>query len=149
MKYKKNKFLIFLSLPLFYCCGFNSFDLSKQNSEDVSKSKDSSFYVYKIDSINNYYLVYGKVDNEMYKIISRKQLIGQCDNVMAGRSYYLSIQSILFKKVNIGGVVRERVGAPPSCMIFDDSTIICLEKGLVMDLFESKNLSGLCLVSDN
>jgi hypothetical protein len=92
--------------------------------------------VYKIDSINDYYLIYIIKDKERYKIISRKSLQSGCDSIRLGKIYDLQVTKIF--GVIAGGVFK------PDCLGVDDKTKICLEDSII-DLCYAKNLKGLCI----
>lgn len=57
---------------------------------------DSARYtVYKIDSLNNWYIIYGKREKNLYKIISKKEALNNCVPVRIGYSYVFDLQSAL------------------------------------------------------
>lgn len=96
---------------------------------------DSSFKVYKIDSITNFYLVYVTRATKRFKIISKKNP-QDCDAIDIGKYYYFDM-IYMFGQI-AGGVFK------PTCVGVDNKTNICLEDSIT-DLCFARNLKGLCI----
>ena len=106
---------------------------------------DSIFTVYKIDSINDYYLIYAKRQKQWFKIVSKKEkpIIYQ-KRIMVNKDYKFSLHSIWNEKIMINGVNVSPSQTPHvTCLGFDTQTTICLERYSIKDLFSSKNLRGI------
>lgn len=117
---------------------FNQNDVKVDSSltftfKSVSKS---NYKVYKIDSINDYYLIYISKEKERYKVISKKSIERSCDMIRLGKTYNWQVTEI-FGTI-AGGVFK------PTCLSMDDKTKICLEDSIT-DLCYAENLKGLCI----
>lgn len=143
-----------ISILFIICfCFFNSCNrkLISGNTgiSDINKQTDSIFRIYKIDSINNYYLVYAKSNNLLYKIVSKKEVTKKCKRVKVNSEYKFSLKSVWNQKIMIGNVNASPSLMPHvTCLSFDKSTVICLERDSINDLFITKNLRGLCLTNN-
>lgn len=101
---------------------------------------DSSYKVYRIDSVSNFYLVYASRDSIRHKIVSSKQSCEKGDRIEIGNNYTFRLRSMLYDfdgvKVVPGGLV--------GCIYVDGATKICIEDSIT-DLESAENLIGLCL----
>ncbi|SIT26013.1 hypothetical protein SAMN05421786_11712 [Chryseobacterium ureilyticum] len=116
-------------------------------SKDISIDNSFKQYrVYKIDSLNNFYLIYAKKDKELYKIVSKKVSNNSCNKVLKpGSSYDFIIHSINKNAPVIGGIKIAPINsADINCYQFDKETSICKEAG-VNDLYFADNIIGKCL----
>ena len=146
-----NKILIAIFIFFFSC--MNSKFNNNNNTLQVKSIKlinDSSlFKVYKIDSINNYYLIYAKRRDTFYKIVSQKWFNYNCKNIIIGSKYSFILTSIWNTPIII-----ENENVSPSmilhvtCLSFDKKTNICLERDSINDLFSASNVKGLCFIKD-
>ena len=138
------KILLFLSVVL-VCC-IHPKEVQRTIATETKIANDSNMYkVYKIDSVNSYYLVYAKRKDTIYKIVSKKDIMPQCNEIRLGMSYRLELGSIWKQKTVIGNSnVSPSVTLNVNCLSFDDSTRICLERDSINDLFYAENLKGLC-----
>ncbi len=118
---------------------------SKKSDQFTSTAKsDSIFTVRKIDSINNYYLIYAKRDNRWFKIVSKKESTMRNNRIKINTDYKFSLHSIWNEKIMIGGINVSPSQTPHvTCLGFDEKTTICIERDSINDLFSSKNLKGL------
>lgn len=121
-----------------------SCSLSGKNYSGELLNTSNIYKVYKIDSINSYYLIYAKKEDSIFKIVSKKQQFENCNIIKENGEYEFDLHSSLFGR-NIGG---ESIPRPNSLMVncfsYDDSTKICLEKDSIIDLFYGDNIEGLC-----
>ena len=136
--------LIFLSLITVYCSHSKKF----QATETLGEPKAVKGYeVYKIDSVNSYYLVYAKRNDTLFKIIFRKAYSNTCIDLSVGKIYDLQLYSIWRQPIMVGGENMSPSANPHvNCLGFDDSTRICLERDSINDLSMAENLQGLCLL---
>ena len=111
-------------------------------------NSDSTFIVYKIDSINSYYLIYAERRGEKFKIVSKKQQNSKCKRVSVNESYVLSLESLWTTPIMIGDVdVSPSIIPHVTCLGFDDSTTICIDRdNRIYDLFRTRNIKGLCFL---
>jgi hypothetical protein len=132
-----------LTIPVL--CSFGSADSSnKSYFNTIAKPSDSLFTVNKIDSVNNYYLVYLKKGTNWYKIVSKKENLDNAKKIKVNSSYKFSLKSIWNQEILIGGVnVSPSLFPHVTCLSFDKETSICIERDSINDLFVSKNLKGL------
>lgn len=140
----KFKQLIFLFAIIFI---FSCNRRLVNNSENlvVNTIKDSIFTVHKIDSINNYYVVYLKKSDTWFKIVSKKDSEGESRNkIEIEKSYFFSLHSLWDEKLIINGIDVSLSKTPNvQCIGFDEKTSICIERDSINDLFTTKNLQGL------
>ncbi len=144
-----NRLVFVICLTLLSCINSKKVQPTVDNSR---KDIDSSLYkVYKIDSINTYYLIYAKRKDSLYKVVSKKgENVESLITIKIGGQYDLKLNSIWTKKIMIGGVnVSPSVTPNVTCLSFDDSTKICIERDSINDLHQADNLLGLYLISKN
>jgi hypothetical protein len=138
---------LILPFLIIFSCSSKKIAQSKIKEGGQKIAKASELYkVYKIDSINNYYLIYAKRKDSLYKIVSKKQVTSNCANISLNQEYTFSLTSIWNQKIIIEGRnVSPSVTPHVTCLSFDDSTKICLEKDSINDLFHADNVEGLCI----
>lgn len=143
-----NKIIFFICLISVNCTSYKNIQSNANNSHvDI----DSSLYrVYKIDSNNTYYLIYVKRKDSLFKIVSQKnENIKNSTLIKIGGQYDLKLNSIWTKGILIGGVnVSPSVTPNVTCLSFDDSTRICIERDSINDLHKAENLRGLYFISE-
>jgi hypothetical protein len=135
---------------LFFSCGRKtSPPLHQTKPKDSSFiQKDSLYEVYKIDSINIFYLVYAKRKGINFKIVSKKSASLDCNKIQVASRYEFKLQSILRQEVKLGDKSFSSIGnLLVNCFTFEQNTEICREEG-ISDLHRAENLNGLCLVKD-
>src|SRR6266478_3591546 len=98
--------IILISLLISCCCylniecrnsnDFNSNDPKVDSSLTITlrSALKSNYEVYKIDSINDYYLIYIIRDKERYEVISKKALQPGCDMISQGKTYNLQVTEV-------------------------------------------------------
>jgi hypothetical protein len=110
-------------------------------SKDRASADPKSYTILKIDSITNYYLVYGSRNDSIFKIVSKKEnSAGVCQKIQPGKKYALNLRSSIITGKNITPATNDLV----QCIGFDSTTTICFEDSCVQDLFRTYNLKGLC-----
>lgn len=126
------------------CYGQNSLkDKSVQKDRQRTNNPDT-YRVYKIDSINSFYLIYAKKQDTLYKIVSRKAHLINCETIQINEWYPFILHSRLASR-KIGNV--KIMPGLVNCFYYGDSTSICLEKS-IYDLYSSDNVKGLCFLKD-
>lgn len=136
-------------LALLFICYSCSCKISNYLATDKANYNfvegDSTMKVYKIDSVNSYYLIYVKRGSLLYKIVSKKESYENCNNIQINFDYTFSLESIWRKPIMMGNINVSPSESPHvSCLYFDDSTRICVERDSINDLYKTKNLRGLC-----
>ena len=130
--------IILLSMFLFACT-------SIKKQENISKA-DKLYNVYKIDSINNYYLIYANRNDSLYKIVAQKEKKNNCNMIKSCLSYKFIIHSMRENPPKIGGIkIRPINYMDINCFQFDKETRICKEDG-IFDLYFADNVKGLCFI---
>jgi hypothetical protein len=98
---------------------------------------DTSYKVYKIDSINNFYLIYASKKDAHIKIISAKEYHEKCKRIQKGNYYDFELFSMLSNEEIMPGLAN--------CVMVDSITKIYLEDS-ILDLKSATNIKGLCFV---
>jgi len=131
------KYIQILIIILLISCKSNNSTKEHINSnieEDV-------YHVYKIDSLRNYYLVYAKKNDGLFKIVSKKQK-NNLEIIKIGSSYKFKLTPIGLSNVNKNDKVMNSLDRKNPCYKFSDSTEICLER-YIGELYITKSLIGL------
>lgn len=124
-----------LIIIYFVCCLFLNYCSSgNQEATGSLNHTDTSYEVYRIDSVNNYYVIYISRKDTNYKVISKKQFSENCRRIKNGKYYDFELTSLSIE-INTPGFAE--------CLWVDSITKICLENSIV-DLKVSKNVKGLC-----
>lgn len=108
-----------------------------------------SYTVYKIDSINSYYLIYAKKGDSIYKIVSKKVKITKCSKVTTNHNYAFKLHSSLYNKQIGTKKILAQNSLLVNCFYYDKVTSICLEGDSIRDLYSAENLKGLYYQSKN
>lgn len=113
------------------------------NNQDSKIVVPQMFRLYKIDSLNNVYLIYAYNGSRPFKLVSLKdENNGSCEKLEVNKSYQLMISSIVLKKLN-GRDVSPSV-TPLLTGVEYYGNIISFEKDSILDIFTSPNIRGLC-----
>lgn len=139
-------FIIITSLILIPLIGLvkNNFLPSKYYKQNSSNQQLTTFRVYKIDSINSYYLIYAKKGVSIYKIVSKKVRVTKCDKININSNYGFKLHSSLHDR-QIGAMkFLAQNSLLVNCFYYDKLTSICLEGDSIRDLYSAENLKGLC-----
>lgn len=115
------------------------------NKFDFKENTLPFYEVFKIDSLNNFYMIYGRKDNSIYKIISKKENIKNCNIIRVNHKYQFDLKSHSSQAPIINGV---KLYAPNvDCYAFSEKTTICLERNIgVYELYYADNAKGLCFI---
>lgn len=111
----------------------------------------SQYEVSKIDSLNNYYIIYLKRSDSLFKLVSKKEPAINCQKIESKHPYSFELVSIWNQPIIINGVDWSLAATPHvNCIGLDEATNVCLERSLgINDIFYAKNLTGLCIVKVN
>lgn len=110
---------------------------SKKSVVIKSDPNPTKFYIYKLDSIDNLYLIYAKKDKSYYKILSEKMIqpLPGCEKIKLYKNYSLDVISIVPDtskiSIHLDGILYK-------------NTEITFEKDSIWDLYKSPQLNGLC-----
>lgn len=115
-------------------------EVSTKGAPSYTQFEDTNavYKIYKIDSINAWYVIYARNGSYRYKIISRKCLPLQGVKIEKNKSYNLRLIS-----------TRHYPNAPSNpldipCFVLDENTPICLEpRKEIYDVHYTKDLKGL------
>ena len=106
------------------------------------RAANERYVVYRIDSLNNVYIVYAKKDSVLYKIVSLKDTI-KCKQVVVGGEYSFVLMSRIPKTFNGKDVSPNQVPHVTGIMYYGNW--IKFERDSINDIFSSINLKGLCI----
>ena len=124
-----SRYLIIIPFLDFFClCNHHSANVDSSNC-------DSSYKVYKIDSINDFYLIYALKKNIRYKIISKKKNCSNGNRILKDNCYDFKLSSRLY---NDSLITPGLAG----CIYVDNTTKICVEDS-IYDLSIASNIVGL------
>ncbi|MBS9464161.1 hypothetical protein KIM67_17190 [Flagellimonas sp. 389] len=118
-------------------------------STEIDLSTAMRGKVYKIDSLNNYYLIYVSDEKLSYKIVSEKVNKSTCNEIMIDSTYNFKINQLTSDTPPPEG--NSNIPTPINhldiarCVKFSGNTEICTEPG-INNLYSSSNLTGLCIV---
>ena len=124
------------------------FGISCNSQQKVLESQRTmeEYYVYKIDSIDNYYLVYAKKQDAIFKIVSKKETLKKCDLIKINNSYHFDLYSQSSETLITGEIIAPVSIYDKPCYIFENDTKICIDrKNGIYDLYYARNLKGLCI----
>lgn len=116
---------------------------SKVGNKVVGGQHFRSYKVYKIDSVNSYYLLYAKSEDSVYKIVSKKDTLRNENRIQIKKSYPFNLHSILSKRQIGNNTVLRKNSLLVNCFYYDDSTKICLEGKAIRDLYNADNVKGI------
>lgn len=134
---------------IFFSCSTHSRLSKNSDSKILDNNFDTSYKVYKIDSINSYYLIYAKKNDSIYKIVSKKVAIGNNDNrININSEYFFKLHSNL-ADAHIGNMkILPQNSLLVNCFYYDDSTSICLERDSINELYHADNVKGLYFIKE-
>jgi hypothetical protein len=131
-----NKLLLTAGFIVIVC--FNLKCIDRYNTQNAN----TSYHVYKVDSLNNFYLIYASKQGGKYKIVSEKKHCESGDKILKAGYYEFDLYSIIYNSdtlpIHPGGVGSIQV---------DSLTTIFLEDS-IYDIFSAKNINGLCFLKN-
>ncbi|GGD64375.1 hypothetical protein GCM10011514_30430 [Emticicia aquatilis] len=133
--------LLFLIIVLVSSC---------KNSKIANQTNQLSYLVKKIDSKNNWNIIYASKQDSIFKIIVRKEvgIINDCEKIVVGGYYLFKLHSRKKDVPDINGIKIEPINnLDIQCYSYDNETSICIEpKKGIFDLHHAENIKGLCLI---
>jgi hypothetical protein len=142
------KYVILLLITIF-SCKTNQGNKNK-NFDSLKTINEIEYKVYKIDSIDNYYLVYAKKEESIYKIVSKKMNIYDCNRIKINSNYPFKLIPFKMDTHRVGDTLKinlPRYEHSLLCYNFDGVTQICVER-YMSDLYFAENVKGLCLIKE-
>lgn len=131
--------IIFISFILTFIVFVSCNSAKRDHSSIYTRCK-----ILRIDSLNNYYVIYAKTKDSTYKIISEKQVNAACKKIQTNKHYNLNLKSFKSLAPIINGV--KMYFPDVDCYYFFEDTHICLEKDKgIYDLHIAENINGLCV----
>lgn len=109
------------------------------------KCLNEEYLITKIDSVDDYFVIYVKQSSQNYKLISEKKRVVCSGKIEVGKKYCLKTESIFnFKIKNKDSVYVISNSVNIDCILFGNIQV-CKEydKG-IFDVLETKDLQGLC-----
>lgn len=132
MKFKVIFIAIILLLIAISCSRFNNY-----------YNSNIFFSITKIDSINNYYLIYALKKDTLVKIVSKKDKLKLGEKIKVGNFYNFNLESMAKKTPVVNGIQFSTINdMDVNCFKFDNQTIICKESN-VYGVYTTNNLIGL------
>jgi len=137
---RKHLFIV-LTLILLFSCN----NKVKSLLSVVNDNHEKFYKVYKIDSINNYYLIYLNDKQYNYKVVSEKADNINCrEKIKVNRKYRLELVSITRSMLGDHFLSYHHLGG-----ITLGNTLIRIEReNSIIDLYYAKNIKGLCIVDE-
>lgn len=107
--------------------------------------KENDYKIIDIDSINNYYLVYAKKEDSLFKIVSKKEEVKNAKKIELNKNYTLDLYSRKSEAPTINGVKIAPINIIDiMCYNYENNTQICTDrKKGIYDLYSTKNLKGI------
>jgi hypothetical protein len=146
--YRVMKYLCLFLLPVLICCTTKKLQRSpaSQWADNLLQAQtDSLFYIYGLDSVNNWYLIYAKKRDTLYEIISPKEPCAEAP-IQINKTYSLTVASVWRNAQIVHGSIPDGFVIFSNGVAVDDSTIIRPDGELITDLHMAMNIKGLCLV---
>ncbi|NCQ12284.1 MAG: hypothetical protein GW809_09135 [Bacteroidetes bacterium] len=144
--------IFFITVLIFhfilFACGKSTVPFSTY--EENIANTNNHYEIYKIDSLNIYYIIYAKRNHNKFKILSKKDSTDiPCDKVIrVGAAYDLELKSILQQEIHIDDkIISSGNNLLVNCFIFEHNTRICREED-INDLHYALNIKGLCLIEN-
>lgn len=147
-----NKVFFLLSFCVLLAC-----NLSKKNTTSAGMQSSSinkllgAYQVFKIDSLDNFYLIYATKNDSSYKILSEKTLLTNCNKIFVTGNYDFVLQNAKDITITNESQTLKFYLFNVDCLIYNDSTKICIERSgnFVPALFRATNVKGLCFIKPN
>lgn len=143
-----NKVLVLLFAILMSCSHSKTIhtENTQSNVKNLGATNMASYEVYKIDSVNSFYLVYARKNDSLYKIVSKKEYVENGDRIQKGNVYGFQLHARSENRTIAGAKLLPQNSLLVTCFSYDDSTKICLERDSINDLHYADNLRGLYLI---
>lgn len=104
------------------------------------------YFVYKIETVSNYYIIYAKKEDSIFKIVSKKESITECNSIKINNNYNFDLYSQSSVTLITGEIIAPVSIYDVVCHTFENDIKICTDrKNGIYDLFYSRNLKGLCI----
>ncbi|MGV0923457.1 hypothetical protein [Empedobacter tilapiae] len=117
------------------------------NSSKKLLENELNYKVEKIESLNNWNIIYLNRGNSKYKLVSLKKENRECNKIKVGKTYSFILHSRGENPPVINGIKLKPINyLDINCYSYDSETEICIdpEKG-INDLYSAENLNGLCI----
>ncbi|WCT13636.1 hypothetical protein [Mucilaginibacter jinjuensis] len=133
--------LILISIALVACASSK-----REGVKHPAKNVATSYKVYKIDSINTYYLIYARGHDTLFKIVSKKNSVKSHYKIKVNTSYEFKLHSSLLNRHIGAKILLPQNSLLVNCFSYDDKTQICLEGDSIRDLYYAENIKGLYFI---
>lgn len=137
--------LLLILLIIFSCRSLRSVNNGVLDSKSLKIQQEALYKVYKIDSIKNFYLIYAKRKDTLYKIVSQKAISENCISIRVNQKYPFILHSRLAERAR--GKIKILPGLV-NCFSYAYDTVICFEGDSINDLHSAENVKGLCFLRD-
>ena len=133
----KRKQIIFMVVFLPFMAG----NLYSQERDSPDSVINKEFKILKIDSIKNIYVIYAEQNDSVYKILSEKEVICNCQNIELNNTYILSIKTKFMR-----GVIIQQLGGSK----YKGAVIPIREKtdgkNVAWNLYLTDDIKGRCYI---
>lgn len=126
---------------------FISFSTIIPNNKYLTFQNSKKYRVYKIDSINDFYVIYAKKEKTIYKIISKKDNLISKNKIRINKYYKFNLRSMLI--VNGKSIIPANQINEISGWRVDKNTTINFEGDSIRDLYIGNNIKGLYFFKKN
>ena len=114
---------------------------------DNYETDNPGYLITKIDSINNYYIIYATLNGVNHKIVSEKDSSLCKNKIVLDNKYPLNTESIFTVKIKDRDTIRTINNNINIDCITLHNVAICKEYDLgIYDVLKSSNLRGLCII---
>jgi hypothetical protein len=121
----------------------------KSSKIEESRAPKILYKVNRIDSVKDVYIIYARHSDTIYKILSVKISAGNnCKPILINRSYAFELASLFVRNFNGKYDITPETVDLLTGVDFH-GTLINIDEGVKnqrRDLFEAKNIQGLCFV---
>jgi len=109
-----------------------------------SRTIAQSYTINRIDSIENFYVIYATRNDSTFQIASKKAKVLNCDQLKINAKYSLKLKSRVFTGKANGAKITSATNDLVKCIGLDRVTVVCFDDNCVQDLFYTENIEGLC-----
>ncbi|PUZ29390.1 hypothetical protein DCC81_08060 [Chitinophaga parva] len=118
------------------------------NAQNYRREERKGYTVYKVDSINSYYLIYARKADSIYKIVSKRGG-NHGDNLVriaVDSTYNFILHSSLLNRKIGNAVLLLQNTLLVNCFSYDNETRICLEGDSIRDLYNAEDIKGIYFI---
>ncbi len=111
---------------------------------NTAHNQSLDYTVVRIDSVENYYLIYAKRNDSTFQIASKKVKVVGCTKLRVNDKYSFKLKSRIFTGEVGGRNISPATNDLVKCVGLDEDTVVCIDDNCVNDLFYSENIEDAC-----